>query len=208
LSFFPSKNLGGAGDGGMIVCRDPERAEKLRMLRNHGQRTGANTRYRHELLGANFRLDALQAAILNVKLDYLDRFTSERQQNATRYRALLRQSNTLVERAADLERGDQVCLPPAGPDRHVYNQLVVRVQGRDRVRQVLTEREIGTEVYYPVPFHMQPCLQAMQLGAAGSFPHSELACEQALALPIYAELPARDLETVVATLLEALATIS
>lgn len=183
LSFFPSKNLGCAGDGGMIVCRDEARAEKLRVIRNHG----AKVRYFHTLVGGNFRLDALQAAILRVKLRHLDGWTAGRQRNAARYRELLGNAD--------------VTLPFAWPDgRHVYNQFVIRTERREALRAKLTERGIGNEIYYPQPFHLQACFSGWQL-PRGSFPESEQASEQALALPIYPELTDSQLEEVASAVL-------
>lgn len=185
LSFFPSKNLGCAGDGGMILCRDEERAEKLRVIRNHG----AKVRYFHTLIGGNFRLDALQAAILRVKLRHLDGWTAGRNKNAARYRELL--------------AGAGVTLPFERPNsRHVYNQFVIRTPSREALRRVLNERGIGNEIYYPQPFHLQACFAGWQL-PKGSFPESELAAEQALALPIYPELTDSQLEEVASAVLAA-----
>jgi len=183
LSFFPSKNLGCAGDGGMIVCRDEARAEKLRVIRNHG----AKVRYFHTLVGGNFRLDALQAAILRVKLRHLDGWTAGRQRNAARYRELLRDAD--------------VTIPFSWPTgRHVYNQFVIRTAHRDALRAKLNERGIGNEIYYPQPFHLQACFAGWQL-PRGSFPESELAAEHALALPIYPELTDTQLQEVATAVL-------
>jgi dTDP-4-amino-4,6-dideoxygalactose transaminase len=185
LSFFPSKNLGCAGDGGMILCRDEARAEQLRVVRNHG----AKVRYFHTVVGGNFRLDALQAAILRVKLRHLDGWTAKRQHNAARYRELL--------------TGANVTLPFSWPDgRHVYNQFVLRTERRDALRSKLNERGIGNEVYYPQPFHLQACFAGWSL-PKGSFPQSELAAEQALALPIYPELTDAQLQEVARAVIEA-----
>ena len=185
LSFFPSKNLGCAGDGGMILCRDPARAEQLRVIRNHG----AKVRYYHTVVGGNFRLDALQAAILRVKLKHLDGWTEKRRHNAARYRELLATAGVALP-----------CEPPDG--RHVYNQFVLRSERRDALRAKLNERGIGNEVYYPQPFHLQACFAGWQL-PKGSFPESELAAEQALALPIYPELTDAQLQEVARAVLEA-----
>lgn len=182
LSFFPSKNLGGAGDGGMVVTNDDARADRLRTLRVHG----AKVKYHHTLVGANFRLDALQAAVLSVKLPYLDGWTAARQKNAAQYRALL--------------RGSAVELPRELSDRrHVYNQFVIRCADRDQVRAQLAQRGIGTEIYYPVPFHRQPCFASVPT-AARSFPASDAAARTSLALPIYPELTVGQIEEVVAAL--------
>jgi dTDP-4-amino-4,6-dideoxygalactose transaminase len=197
FSFFPSKNLGGVGDGGMVTCNDPERAERVRKMRTHGGRR----RYYHELIGGNFRLDALQAAVLQVKLKYLDDWTARRQANAARYRELFTASGRTVAAEALREPG-QLALPRELPDRrHIYNQFVIRVTRRDALRAQLTARAIGCEVYYPRAFHQQECFA--YLGhAPGAFPHSELACTQVLALPIYPELTPAQIETVASAVLE------
>jgi dTDP-4-amino-4,6-dideoxygalactose transaminase len=201
LSFFPSKNLGGAGDGGMTVCRDPARAERLRQTRNHGGRE----RYFHEFVGGNFRLDALQAAILQVKLKYLDEWTTGRQRNAARYRALFAASGRVVENTAALREHGQIVLPREAPARrHIYNQFVIRVQRRDALRAFLTERGIGCEVYYPRPFHLQECFAYLGL-RAGAFALSERASSEVLALPIYPELSDAQLQLVAGAVLEFLA---
>jgi dTDP-4-amino-4,6-dideoxygalactose transaminase len=201
LSFFPSKNLGGAGDGGMVVCRDAARADLLRRVRNHGSRT----KYYHELVGGNFRLDALQAAILQVKLKYLDGWTAGRQRNADRYRALFAASGRAVLHASLLQTPQQIVPSVEAPARrHVYNQFVVRVQDRDGLRAHLQRRGIGQEVYYPLPFHLQECF--VGLGhKAGDFPVSEQAAREVLALPIYPELTTGQLEEVAGAVLEFLA---
>lgn len=171
FSFFPSKNLGGAGDGGMITTNDPELAERLRLIRVHGSKH----KYRSEILGVNSRLDALQAAILHVKLQHLEQWTEQRRRNANRYRWLL--SNSRVN--------DRVLAPvePYGT-RHVYNQFVIRAAKRDELRQHLLNCGIPTEIYYPEPIHRQPAFS--QLG--GNFPEAEAASREVLALPIYPEL--------------------
>lgn len=184
FSFFPSKNLGGAGDGGMVITRDADRAEHLVRLRNHGM----NPKYYHAEIGGNFRLDALQAAVVEVKLKYLDEWAGARQSNARRYDSLFREAGLA---------NDVVHLPahPHGEDRsfeekgcrHVFNQYVVRVPRRDELRQHLQQAGIGCEVYYPVPMHLQECF--VHLGyKKGSMPESERAAAETLALPIYPEL--------------------
>jgi len=198
LSFFPSKNLGGAGDGGMAVCQDESRAERLRQTRNHGGRQ----RYFHEFVGGNFRLDALQAAVLQVKLKYLDGWSAARQRNAARYRELFAPSERVVAAASELREHGQIVLPHAATGRrHIYNQFVVRVKRRDALRSFLSERGIGCEVYYPRPFHLQECFAYLE-HRAGAFPVSERASEEVLALPIYPELTDAQLETVTKTVLE------
>lgn len=174
FSFFPTKNLGGFGDGGLMTTDDPDLADRLSMLRVHGSRV----RYLHEAVGINSRLDALQAAVLQVKLKHLDRWTEGRRRNAERYRQLFTQANLL----------DRVTLPPTHPGNfHVYNQFTVRVSRRDELRNFLRERGVGSEVYYPLPMHLQNCYRDLGY-PKGSFPISERAAEEVLSLPIYAEL--------------------
>jgi dTDP-4-amino-4,6-dideoxygalactose transaminase len=200
FSFFPSKNLGGAGEGGLVVCQDAARAERLQVLRAHG----GKKKYFHDVVGGNFRLDALQAAVLQVKLQHLDAWTEARQANAARYRALFAASGQVVD-VAELRGPDQLVLPRELPGRrHIYNQFVIRVTERESLRAALTARSIGCEVYYPRAFHRQACFAYLEY-APNAFPHSELACDQCLALPIYPELTAAQIETVVAAVLDHLA---
>jgi len=174
FSFFPSKNLGAFGDGGLVTTNDPKLAHTLKLLRNHGM----EPKYYHHLVGANFRLDALQAAVLRVKLPHLDSWTAGRQRNASRYRALF----------ADRKLTDLVRAPVEAPDRtHIYNQFVVRVPNRDGLKTHLDRAGIGTEIYYPVPFHLQQCFKPLGY-TQGAFPHAEAAAQDSLALPIYPEL--------------------
>jgi dTDP-4-amino-4,6-dideoxygalactose transaminase len=171
FSFFPSKNLGGIGDGGMVTTNDSTIAERVRVLRNHGFRT----RYYNEVLGGNFRLDEIQAAVLRVKLRHLDKWTDGRRRNAALYRQLL----------ADCDR---VQMPVELPEsRHIYNQFVIRSPRRDGLMARLKEKEIGTEVYYPVPLHLQECFRHLSY-SPGALPASERASRESLALPIYSEL--------------------
>lgn len=216
FSFFPSKNLGAAGDAGMVTTNDPVRAERLRVLRAHG----SQPKYHHKLIGGNFRLDALQAAVVLAKLPHLDAWTAARQRNAQRYAELFRaaglleaasvSSNSRIggeHRAAAGNEGPTgskssptvskhrrtcedgiVQLPREAPHcRHIYNQFVIRVARRDRLQEYLKENGIGTEVYYPVPLHLQECFAYLGY-QPGSLPHSEHASRQTLALPIYPEL--------------------
>jgi dTDP-4-amino-4,6-dideoxygalactose transaminase len=192
LSFFPAKNLGALGDGGAVTTRDPELDARLRVLRKHG----STERYQHPLLGGNFRLDALQAAVLRVKLPELERWTQARQANAGRYGELF----------AARGLGERVLLPAVGPGRHVFNQYVVRVPGgaRDRCVAALDAAGIGCAVYYPIALPHQPCFASLG-HRPGDFPHAERACLEALALPVAPGLTAGGQEQVGATLARALA---
>jgi dTDP-4-amino-4,6-dideoxygalactose transaminase len=184
FSFFPSKNLGGAGDGGMTVTQSAEHADRFRLLREHG----ARPKYYHALVGTNSRLDALQAAILRVKLRYLDRWSEARARNAEAY-------NKLFE-------GSRVGRPYHDPRaRHIYNQYVIRTEKRDELRQYLSDRGIGTEIYYPVPLHLQQCFASLGY-KAGDMPQSEAAAKETVALPIYPELGEERLRYVAQTVRE------
>ncbi len=179
LSFFPSKNLGGLGDGGMIIVRRPEDAQRLRSLRVHG----STVKYFHETVGYNSRLDTLQAAALRVKLRHLDRETEGRQSNAALYRTLL---SRLPLRLPS----------PAGyQTRHIYNQFTIASPRRDELKAHLAERGVGSEIYYPLPLHLQQCFRHLGY-SAGDFPHSEQAAAEVLSLPIHSALEAGDLEWV------------
>jgi dTDP-4-amino-4,6-dideoxygalactose transaminase len=183
FSFFPSKNLGCAGDGGMVTTNDPELAQRVRMMRAHGTRR----KYEYECLGINSRLDALQAAILQVKLRSLDQWTSARRRNALRYAELF------------AERGlcGTVKLPSEVPGTvHVYNQYVIRARQRDELQRHLQLRGIPTEIYYPSPLHLQPAFEWLGY-RRGDFPNAELACREVLALPIYPELTVAQQSSVV-----------
>ncbi|HID31409.1 MAG TPA: DegT/DnrJ/EryC1/StrS family aminotransferase [Desulfobacterales bacterium] len=174
FSFFPSKNLGAFGDGGMVTTSSDILHEKLKILRVHG----SHPKYYHKVVGGNFRLDALQAAVILVKLPHLERWTSARRVNARRYRELF----------SDHGLDGSIRLPVEKTGRHIYNQFIIAVEGRrDELRKFLAEADIGTEVYYPVPMHLQPCFEHLD-GKRGDFPRAEAAAEKTLALPIYAEL--------------------
>ena len=186
LSFFPTKNLGAFGDAGMCTTQDAALAERMQMLRVHG----ARVRNHHELLGANFRIDELQAAVLVVKFKRLEQWTAARQRNAAHYDAQFR--------AAGLH--ERIGLPAHRPgDRHVYNQYVIRAPRRDALRAFLAERGIGSEVYYPVPLHRQPCFAELGI-AEGALPQAESAAREVLALPIYPELRPQQLDRVVSAI--------
>jgi dTDP-4-amino-4,6-dideoxygalactose transaminase len=188
FSFYPSKNLGGAGDGGMLTTNDPALAEKLRALRAHG----AKKKYFHDYVGLNSRLDSLQAAILRVKLNYLDEWAKKRRENAETYRKLFSQT--------DLLKNGLVKLPVAVEGMlHVYNQFVILAKDRDNLMAYLKEQGIGTEIYYPLPLHLQACFVDLGL-KRGDFPVSEMAAENSLAIPIYPELSDDDQQYVVSTI--------
>ncbi|CAN5684618.1 DegT/DnrJ/EryC1/StrS family aminotransferase [soil metagenome] len=190
FSFFPSKNLGAFGDAGLVTTNDPSLAHELTLLRNHG----AEPKYYHRRIGGNFRLDALQAAVLRVKLPHLPRWSAMRVANAQRYDELFA--------AAGVDT--RITLPRALTDRtHIFNQYVVRVPDRDRVRAALAADGIGTEVYYPVPFHLQDCFAPLGYDR-GDFPEAERAADTCLALPIYGELTPDQQQAVVIALKDAL----
>ncbi len=176
LSFFPSKNLGAFGDGGMVTTNNEDLAGRIRQLRNHG----FIEKYKAEIVGGNFRLDAIQAAVLRVKLKHLDRWTEARQRNAALYRQRIQHAETPIEKPGR---------------RHIYNQFVIRTPKRDAVYRHLKAVGIASEVYYPVPLQLQPCYSPLRY-EYGQLPESERAARESLALPIYPELSAEMIERV------------
>ena len=173
LSFFPTKNLGAFGDAGMCVTSDAELAERLRILRVHG---GAQ-KYYHAHIGGNFRIDALQAAVLRIKLRHLDQWTAAREANADYYDQLFTEAGL----------AGAVTLPRRNPGRHTFNQYVIRTQARDALREWLTAQQIGTEVYYPLSLHQQECFRWLDYDDS-SLPEASRAAAEVLALPIFPEL--------------------
>ncbi len=185
LSFYPSKNLAGFGDGGMLLCQDDELAQKFRYLRMHGE----DKRYYHSMVGANFRLDSLQALVLDIKLKYLDQWAQKRRDNAAIYNDLM----------ADIS---EIKLPVIfDGNESVYNQYVIRAEKRDQLKDFLTQKEIGSNIYYPVPLHLQECFKDLG-GKTGDCPVSEQACKEVLALPVFPELTEEQLKFVADTIKE------
>jgi dTDP-4-amino-4,6-dideoxygalactose transaminase len=187
FSFYPSKNLGGLGDGGMMTTSDEVLNQKLLGLRNHG----AEVKYYHKYVGLNSRLDGFQGATLRVKMPYLDGWTERRRQNAERYKTLF----------TDAGLTEQIGLPIERPNcRHIYNQYIIRVPNRrEELREFLTENGVGTDIYYPVPLHLQECFAYLGYHE-GDLPESERSARETLALPIYPELRPEQQEYVVNTI--------
>lgn len=190
FSFFPSKNLGGFGDGGIVTTNDSELAVKIRQLRNHG----SEPKYYHKLVGGNFRLDALQAAILDIKLRYLEGWHAQRRSNADVYEKLF--EGTAVKTPVAVNRDAGLT------NYHIYNQFIVRVPNRDAMKQALLDANIGCDIYYPVPLHVQECFADLGY-KMGDFPVSEAAAAETLALPIYPELTESMQKYVADTLIKA-----
>jgi len=183
LSFFPTKNLGGFGDGGMVTTSSKELYERVKILRVHG----SEPKYFHKTIGGNFRLDAIQAAVVLAKLNYLDHWTELRRQNAEIYKTLFEKRGLL----------NSLELPSETTPRHVYNQYVIRVKDyRDGLRQFLDKNHVATEIYYPLPLHLQECFDSLGYHQ-GDFPVAERAADEVLALPVYPELTESQLEYVV-----------
>ncbi len=204
FSFFPSKNLGGYGDGGLVVTNDDELAQRLKIMRVHG----AEPKYYHKVIGGNFRLDAIQAAVLKIKLPHLDNWSKKRRENAEAYNKFFIGSG-LAEQTGKIsfDSKNKVLLPKpvfqsdSIKNYHIYNQYIIRVEDRDKLRGYLTKNEIGTEIYYPVPFHLQECFSNLNY-KPGDFPLAERAADTCLALPIYPELSKDQIEFVVSKINE------
>jgi len=183
LSFFPTKNLGAFGDAGACVINDPQVAERIEILRVHG----GKPKYYHAYIGGNFRIDEIQAAVLNIKLKHLDAWSGRRQRNATIYDEAF--ENADLGKAVETPRAMQGV-------RHIFNQYVIRVRDRDLLRQHLMAAGVGTEIYYPMPLHLQECFEYLK-HRRGDFPYSERAAEETVALPIFPELTEAQLHYVV-----------
>ncbi|RPI71101.1 MAG: DegT/DnrJ/EryC1/StrS family aminotransferase [Ignavibacteriales bacterium] len=202
FSFFPSKNLGCFGDGGLVTTNDKDLAEKLKLLRVHG----GVKKYYHKIIGGNFRLDALQAAVISVKLPHLDSWSEARRKNARFYNKLFIEAG-LSEQEGKISFDDKnkVLLPVAlynssgVRNYHIYNQYIIRVQNRDGLKEYLTQNNIGNEIYYPVPFHEQECFSYLDY-KTGDFPVAESLAASTLALPVYPELSGEQMEYVVKTI--------
>jgi len=190
FSFFPTKNLGGAGDGGMAVCADAGMADRLRSLRNHGM----SRTYHHEEVGGNFRLDAVQAAVLSAKLPRLDQWNAARRNNASLYRKAFEE---LLD--GEIEVPAEPHADSGLPDHHTYHQYVVRARRRDALKEHLSANGIGHSVYYPLPLHLQPCFSAWG-GKPGDLPEAERASRETLALPIFPELAPEEIRAVAETI--------
>ena len=187
FSFFPSKNLGGVGDGGIVTVNNPELAEQLRLKRVHG----GEHKYYHRVIGGNFRLDPIQAAVIRVKLPHLNKWHKQRQDNADHYNELFAEAGLISK-----VRTPYVEHPQSLKNPHIYNQYVIRAERRDELQSFLSENEIASEVYYPLPFHLQECFLHLG-GKAGDFPVSETAAKEVLALPVYPGMTGAMRETVV-----------
>ena len=202
FSFFPSKNLGCFGDGGLVTTNNEELAEKIKILRVHGSKP----KYYHKLVGGNFRLDSIQAAVLNVKFPYLDSWSEARRNNANEYLQLFKEMGlSEVEGKLKFDKKNEILLPKAVykesniTNYHIYNQFVMKVKKRDELKKYLSSKGIGTEIYYPVPFHRQECFKHLNSSDI-DYPYSNEASEKSLALPIYPELTKEQLSYVVETI--------
>ncbi len=204
FSFFPSKNLGGFGDGGLVVTNDDELAHMLRIMRVHG----GEPKYYHKVIGGNFRLDAIQAAVIKVKLPYLDGWSAKRREHARLYDKLFVEAGLAEETGkTSFDEKNKVLLPKAVYENaslknyHIYNQYVIRVERRDELKTFLKENGIGTEIYYPVPFHKQECFSELET-SRDAYPVADSAAQTSLALPVFPELTEEQIEYVVAKIKE------
>ena len=203
-SFYPTKNLGAFGDGGLVATNDEETFIKLKQMRNHGM----EPKYHHKFVGGNFRLDAIQAAVLNVKFPHLEKWHASRQQNADLWDKLFIEAG-LAESTGKtaFDSKNKVLLPKpiykesSAKNYHIYNQYIIRVENRDELRQYLSENQIGSEIYYPVPFHRQECFAYLNSND-NEYPVANHASETSIALPIFAELEAEQIEYVVGKIAE------
>lgn len=202
FSFFPSKNLGCFGDGGLVTTNDEDLAYKLKIMRVHG----GDPKYVHKVIGGNFRIDALQAAVLKVKLPHLNDWSEERRKNAELYTSLFIEKGLAEEEGSvEFDDNNSLLLPKAVyksgklQNHHIYNQYVVRVKQRDELKDFLNENSIGCEIYYPIPFHQQECFSYLN-HSKGDFPVAEDCAEHSLALPIYPELSDEQIHYVVDTI--------
>ncbi len=202
-SYFPSKNLGCFGDGGMVVTNNEELADKLKILRVHG----GEPKYYHSVIGGNFRIDAIQAAVLNVKLPHLNSWSEKRRKNAELYNSLFKSTGLSEEEGKiEFDSKNKVLLPKAIyknselKNYHIYNQYIIRVEKRDEMRNFLTENGIASEIYYPVPFHKQECfqylIQNLEINSS-EYPNADFAAQKSIALPIYPELTEEQITYVV-----------
>jgi dTDP-4-amino-4,6-dideoxygalactose transaminase len=198
FSFFPTKNLGAYGEGGMVVTHDKGMAERVRSLRHHGSRS-QQEQYHYDLIGINGRLDALQAAVLRVKLKYLEQWTSARRLNAERYNKMFKETGLVTDRDTRVGMGKPIALPYVREGNyHVFNQYVIRAYERDSLKEFLTQQGVGCGIYYPLPVHLQSCYKGLGY-KKGSFPEAERAAREVLALPVYPELTVEQQELVVST---------
>ncbi len=195
FSFFPSKNLGGYGDSGLVTCNDPDLADRIALLRNHGQRP----KYHNHLVGGNFRMDAIQAAILRVKFKHLEVWTETRREHAAIYRRLFEERGISIP-LVELGRTSGIVTPvEAGFGRHIYHLFIIRAKLRDELANYLKDHGIGSEIYYPIPLHLQECFKELGF-MPGDFPQSERAAKETLALPVYPEMTFEMLTRVADTL--------